>query len=126
MGLGIWKKLATFLVGGTAYVGMELLWRGRSHVSMFAAGGLCLLLIGELEEQSGDLPLPVRMLVDAGVITLVELATGLLVNRDYTVWDYRDMPGNFRGQICPQFVLLWLPLSGLAIWVYEKLTKWMA
>ena len=123
--MNLYKKTAVFLTGGAAYVAVELLWRGRSHISMFAAGGLCLLLIGELEEQAGDLPLPVRMGLATAVITMVELAVGLLVNRDHTVWDYRDMPGNFRGQICPQFCLLWLPLSWLAILVHEKLEQLM-
>ena len=119
------KKLLVFLMGGTAYVGVELLWRGRSHPSMFAAGGLCLLLIGALEEQDRDLPLPARILLSSAIITIVELGTGLLVNRNYTVWDYRDMPGNFRGQICPQFCLLWLPLSAAAIGICRKMRKWM-
>ena len=116
--MGYVRKGAMFLLGGGAYIALELLWRGRSHVSMFAAGGLCLLLIGELEEQSGDLPLPVRMLVDAGVITLVELATGLLVNRDYHVWDYRSVPINFKGQICLPFSLLWVPVSWIGMRIY--------
>ena len=123
--MNLYKKLAVFLVGGTAYVGVELLWRGRSHPSMFAAGGLCLLLIGALEDQENELPLPARMLLGSAIITMVELGTGLLVNQNYTVWDYRDMPGNFRGQICPQFCLLWLPLTAVAIGIYRKMQKWM-
>ena len=117
------EKLAIFTAGGCAYVGLELLWRGRSHISMFAAGGLCLVLVGPLGRTR--LPCPVRLLAGAGIITAVELATGLLVNRDFGVWDYRHLPGNFLGQICPQFCLLWLPLSAVAIGVYEKMTKWM-
>mgnify|MGYP007039094459 CR=1 FL=1 len=35
------------------------------------------------------------------IITTVELAAGLIFNRDYAVWDYRGIPGNFCGQICP-------------------------
>ena len=31
--------------GGSAYVLVELLWRGRSHFSMFLLGGLCFWLI---------------------------------------------------------------------------------
>ena len=34
--------LALFLFGGGAYVLLELAWRGRSHASMLAAGGVCL------------------------------------------------------------------------------------
>ena len=119
----IWKRAAIFLAGGMAYVGMELLWRGFSHISMFFAGGLCLLLIGHLGEVTPKLPLPIRVPVGAMIIIMVELGTGLLVNREYAVWDYRGMPGNFLGQICPQFFLLWLPLSWLAVVMYEKLVK---
>ena len=121
--MGIFRKTAVFLLGGTVYVGIELLWRGRSHLSMFAAGGLCLLLVGHLAEVKPKLPLPMRMLVGTGIITMVELGMGLLVNREYAVWDYRGQPGNLWGQICPQFCLLWLPLSWLAIMVYDKMKK---
>ena len=110
------RNIAFFLVGGSAYVGLELLWRRRSHISMFAAGGLCFLLIGKLRH----LPLPwlVRAVSGAGVITAVELGTGLLVNRKYRVWDYRDQWGNLRGQICPFFMVLWIPVSLLAMGLY--------
>jgi len=117
------KKCAIFSLGGSAYVGLELLWRSRSHVSMFLAGGTCLLLIGKLNEVRPRLPLPFRVLAGAGIITLVELGTGLLVNREYTVWDYRDQPGNFLGQVCPVFCLLWLPVSALALWLYDRLKE---
>ena len=119
----IWKRSAIFLTGGSAYVGLELLWRGYSHGSMFAAGGLCLLLIGHLGEVKPRLPLPLRILAGAAIITMVELGTGLLVNRDYRVWDYRHQPGNFLGQICPQFCLLWIPVAALALGLYEGMKK---
>ena len=120
----ILQKLAIFGAGGSAYVGLELLWRGRSHISMFAAGGLCLVLVGPLG--TSKLTWPSRLLAGMGVVTAVELATGLLVNRDFRIWDYRQLPGNFRGQICPQFCALWLPLSAVAMGVYGKMTEWMA
>ena len=119
--MSIWKRGLIFLTGGAVYYGLELLWRGRSHVSMFAAGGLCLLLVGHLGEVKPRLPLPLRVILGTGIITVVELGMGLLVNRSYRVWDYRGLPGNLWGQICPQFMILWLPLSWLAIWVYEKM-----
>ena len=33
----IGKNLSLFCLGGGAYVGLELLYRGRSHITMFAA-----------------------------------------------------------------------------------------
>ena len=118
-----WQRAAVFLLGGWAYVLLELCWRGRSHSSMFAAGGLSLLLIGHLGEVEPKLPLPLRVLTGAGIITMVELGTGLIVNRRYRVWDYREMPGNFLGQICPQFCLLWVPVAWLATGFYGLMKK---
>lgn len=112
--MGYTKYAALFSAGGGAYVGLELLWRGRSHISMFGAGGVCFLLLGKLRA----LPLPVRAAAGAGVITAVELGTGLLVNRDYHVWDYRQVPGNVKGQICPRFTALWVPVSLTAMKLY--------
>ena len=104
-------------------MGLELAYRGISHYSMFLAGGISLLLIGHLNEVKPRLPLLLRIFTGAGIITMVELATGLLANRDYRVWDYRHQPGNFLGQICPAFCLLWVPVAALALWLYEGLKK---
>ena len=112
-----------FLVGGFGYVGLELLWRGRSHISMFLAGGASLLLVGQLNHVKPKLPLPLRAVAGAGIITMVELAAGLLFNRDYTVWDYRSLPGNWLGQICPRFFLLWVVLAALVLLIYDPLEK---
>ena len=123
-----WRKAVLFYLGGCAYVGLELLWRGRSHGSMFVAGGICFVLIGNLPRIS----LPLRAVSGAAIITAVELVTGLIANRDYTVWDYRGQPGNFKGQICPLFTLIWIPISLLAFWLYGVLDtaiankKWKA
>lgn len=110
------KYLSLFCLGGGAYVGLELLYRGRSHISMFGAGGLCFLLLGRLRGR--NLPVTAKIGAGAGAITAVELATGLLVNRDFAVWDYRAQPGNFLGQICPAFMALWVPLSAAAMVLY--------
>ena len=93
---------------------LELIWRGRSHSSMFLAGGLCLNLVGHLEEVEPKLPLPLRILTGAGIITMVELGMGLIFNRDFSVWDYRKVRGNYMGQICLPFCLIWIPISALA------------
>ena len=115
------RNTALFAAGGSAYVGLELLWRGRSHISMFGAGGLCFLLLGKLRETT--LPEPAKPLAGAGMITAVELVTGLLVNRDFRVWDYRTLPGNFKGQVCLPFSLLWIPLSMLGMELYGLAEK---
>jgi len=115
--LKIARQLGLFVLGGGSYVGLELLWRRRSHVSMFAAGGISFLLLGTIRESR--LPNPVKPAAGAGMITLVELVTGLLVNRDHHVWDYRSLPLNYRGQICLPFSLLWIPVSSVGMGIHR-------
>ena len=119
----IWKNCLLFYTGGTVYLSLELLYRGRSHGSMFLAGGLCFLLIGHMNRVEPKLPLPLRALVGALIVTAVELGTGMVFNRQYQVWDYRDQPGNFMGQICPLFSALWIPLSLAAAVLFEQMEK---
>lgn len=121
--MGIMKKIAMFAIGGTGYCALELLWRGRTHGSMFVAGGVCFLLLGKLSRTQPRLPLPARAAAGALVITMVELATGLVVNRGYGVWDYREMPFDYHGQICLPYTLLWIPVSLGAMVLYDILDK---
>ena len=121
--MGILRKTILFAVGGGTYVAVELMWRGRSHYTMFLAGGTCFLLLGQLNKAKPSLQLPLRGFVGAGVITMVELAAGLLVNRQYKVWDYRNVPFNFLGQVCLPFFLLWVPLSLGAMGLYQYLEE---
>ena len=119
--MGIFRKIGLFFLGGAGYVGLEFLWRGRSHISMFAAGGLCFLLLGRLQRRPGSPAL--KCVAGAAVITAVELAVGLAVNRQYQVWDYRQMPMNFLGQICLPFSLLWMPVSFGAMLLHRFLEQ---
>ena len=115
------RKTVLFSLGGGLYTLLELLWRGRSHGSMFLLGGGCFLMLGRLRRVS--LPLPVKMLLGAAGITAGELAAGLIVNRNYGVWDYRQQPLNFLGHICAGFSLLWIPLSLVGMWLYGIIEK---
>ena len=113
-----WKRSFLFSLGGSAYMTLEFLWRGRSHISMFLLGGTCFLVMGQLNRRL-RLPLAIKLLVSAGAITTLELLTGLLVNRDFSVWDYRRMPCHYLGQICLNYSLLWIPVSFAGILLYD-------
>lgn len=110
------KPFAFFTAGGTTYVLLELLWRKRSHISMFLTGGACFLLLGKLRDRQ----FLTRALMGSAIITTAELIAGLLFNRNYNVWDYRNEPLNFKGQICPLFSFLWMPVSLGGIWLYQQ------
>lgn len=117
----ILRKCALFGLGGGLYGLLEVLWRGRTHISMLLLGGGCFLMLGRLRRLS--VPVSVKTLLGAACITAAELVTGLLVNRDFTVWDYRRMPFQFLGQICLPYSLLWMPVSLLGMTLYGFLEK---
>ena len=115
------KNTVLFTIGGGIYVSLELLWRRRSHRTMFVLSGGCFLAIGEIGRRCPNLSLACRAVLGSVICTAGELATGLVFNRDHAIWDYRALPGNFRGQICLPFSALWMPLSLLAEELYGHL-----
>ena len=119
----IWKRIFQFYLGGEIYMTLEFLWRGRSDGSMFLLGGACFLLLGKLGRVR--LPAAAKVLCGAALVTALELLTGLAVNRDHRIWDYRRMPLNYRGQICLPYTLLWIPLCLAAMVLYEKTDRWL-
>jgi len=102
-----------FLSGGVIYNLLELLWRGYSHWSMTIAGGLCCIIIHFINQKWIKKNIFFRCLIGCAVITAVEFAIGIIVNRILmlNVWDYSNMSFNVLGQICPVFSLLWFVLS---------------
>ena len=113
-----WRQCVLFYIGGTAYMTLEFLYRGRSHGSMFLLGGSCFLVLGQIRNRLQWIPLPVKAVIGSVTVTALELATGLLVNRDCTIWDYRKIPLQYKGQICLPFSLLWIPvcMAGIALY----------
>ena len=113
-------------IGGLTYMGIEILWRGHSHWTMGVLVGVCLSLIGLLDEVQDHPPVPLQMVQGAAIVTALELIVGLIVNRwlGWNVWDYSDMPGNLWGQVCPQFAAAWLLLSWAAVKLENLMHKW--
>ena len=114
------RPLILFGIGGTIYVLIELIARGRSHWTMFFVGGLAFYLIGCINEhKKKEILLRWQMAAGAGSITGLELISGIIVNiiLGWNVWDYSTLPGNLLGQICPQFTVLWFFLSAVAVYL---------
>lgn len=122
------KNTILFAFGGLSYVIIEMLWRGYSHWSMFALGGLCFWVIGLINENSSEnTPLFFEMLLGAFFITLLEFVCGYIVNirLNLNIWDYSDMPYNIMGQICLKYTLLWFALSFLCIIADDSLRYYL-
>jgi uncharacterized membrane protein len=107
-----------FLLGGLIYYTIEVLYRGYSHPSMYILGGICFICIGELNEfHNSNLSLISQMLISAIIITILELVTGLIVNKwlKLNVWDYSNLAYNLIGQISLVSTNAWFFLSLPAI-----------
>ena len=114
--------LFLFFLGGQGYCTLEMIWRGRTHYSMFFAGGIVLMLLFFTASQINKAPLFMKCLIGAVIITAVEFLFGYIFNIKYgmDVWDYSRMPFNLLGQICLPYFVLWFGLCFLLFkWVIK-------
>ena len=111
-----WGILA--LTGGIIYGLIEFFFRGYTHWTMVLLGGICFIAVGSLNEQyDWETPFILQMLGGGLIITLLEFATGYIVNiiLGWNIWDYSDEWLNLLGQICPKYTCFWILLSAVAI-----------
>ncbi len=121
------KYVVLGVTGGLLYILIETMWRGYSHWTMFVLGGICFLALGLINEiLSWDTPIWQQVTIGACIVTALEFLTGCIVNLwlGWNVWDYSSLPGNVLGQICPQYFLLWLPVSLAGIVLDDWLRYW--
>lgn len=111
-----------FLLGAIGYVILEILWRGKSHWSMAAAGGISLLLLIKIFRKLKNLPILIKSLLGGAVITGLEFLFGMFFNRllGMAVWDYSSARWNILGQICPLYSFFWCVIS-LCVSVFQKI-----
>lgn len=109
------------LLGGFGYCFIEILWRGRTHYSMFFAGAVVLSTFYYIS-QNYNIPLWAKGIVGMIIITVLEFILGIIFNviLKENVWDYSNMPLNVMGQICLPFSAIWFVLSALAFISIEK------
>lgn len=122
------KCLFLYGIGGLLYIALELAWRGHSHWTMFFLGGLCFVLIGAVNEViPWCMPLWEQTLIGVLIVTGSEFLTGCVVNLwlGWDVWDYSGLPGNILGQVCVQYVLLWVPAALAAVVLDDWLRFWI-
>ena len=94
---------------------------------MFLLGGICFVFLGLINEVlPWEMPLWKQILIGAAGITILEFVTGCIVilRLGWGVWDYSGMPGNFLGQICPQYMLIWMPVSLVGIVLDDWIRYW--
>jgi len=115
--------ILVYAIGGLLYALIELMWRGWTHWTMLLCGGMCFLFMYIIN--MSPLSFIKKCVLSTAVITTVEFLAGCLVNLilKWHVWDYSAMPYNLLGQICPQFLLLWLALSVPGLFICKALSR---
>lgn len=111
-----------FLLGGQGYCTLEMLWRGRTHYSMFFAGGIILMILFFISSEMKKASLLKKCLLGAVIITAVEFIFGIIFNivLHMNVWNYENLPFNILGQICLPYTVLWF---GLCILLFKFIIK---
>ena len=117
------KDGMVFAAGAAGYTLLELLWRGHSHWSMAAAGGISLLLLSKTFKKLSAAPIYFKSIVGGGIITAVEFCFGLVFNigLGMQVWDYSGVKGNILGQICPVYTALWCLICAPVSYIQSKI-----
>lgn len=121
------KYMFLFLLGGRVYYTIEMIFRQRSHWTMYVLGGIVFIYAGiQNKFTEWDTPFWRQVLRVELFVLVSEFITGCIVNLwlGWNVWDYSDLPGNILGQTCWQFALLFLPLSAFAIVLDDYIRYW--
>lgn len=109
--------------GGSLYYLLEVLLRGFSHWTMAVCGGLCLLTIYYVNNRLLQVPLLLRAVLAAVIITAVELVAGCILNLwlGMAIWDYSGYSAHLWGQISlyasVRWILLCIPVCAGCGWV---------
>jgi uncharacterized membrane protein len=118
------KNLIRFLTititTGTVYMGIELLYRQKTHWTMMIVAGLTVYLIGLLDENKRiQLKIYQQSLIGMIIATTFEFLSGIILNKilELNIWSYQNQWGNIWGQICPLFSFFWFLISVIGIWL---------
>lgn len=115
-----YRYLLSALAGGFGYCTLEIIWRGRTHYSMFFAGAIVLTLFYFIS-QNINISFWKKCFFGMIIISVIEFVFGVVFNiilREH-VWDYSNLPLNLFGQICLPFCVLWFILSAVIFKILE-------
>lgn len=118
--------LTIFLIGGTVYYTIEILYRGYSHISMFILAGLISITIALMNDfcYSFETDYIIQVITAAIIATIGEGFTGILVNiiLKLNVWDYSGLWGNFFfGQCNIFYCMAWIIICFFGIPILDTI-----
>lgn len=122
--------IVIFNISGLIYAIIELLWRGYTHWTMYVCAGIAGLLIAKINDGlfEFETDFRVQVLTATFFCTLCEFIFGLAFNRDYSIWDYRELWGTLEwtyNQVNILFIGAWMIICIVSIpfldWLEWKL-----
>ena len=114
-----WKTITLFSIMGLVYYLIEILFDGDSHWTMAVLGGICGILIDQIDEQRPEWGYGRQILTGLAIVLPLEFITGCIVNLwlNLDIWDYSNLPLNLYGQTSLAFAPLFIPIIVLGMWL---------
>ena len=119
-----------FIISGLIYTMLELIWRGRTHWTMFLCAGLCGLVMANVNNNllEFDTDFLKQVVVSALCCTGFEFLFGIIFNGNFSIWDYRGLWGTIHildDQVNILFFGIWIIISVFSLpfldWLQWKL-----
>lgn len=110
-----------FMLGGNVYCGIELIYRARTHYSMFFCSGFAIIILLFVYLNSKSISPLIFAFIAMITITGLEFIFGVIFNLwlNMNVWDYSNTPFNFLGQICLPFSLIWYGFGIIIYYIFK-------
>ena len=124
----LFKTFFMFLVGYCTYMAMEMTFRSYTFVLMGIVGGISFILIDSINNKlSFNVDILIQCITGSSIITIFELIVGrcLQILHYPEMWNYLNMPLNYKGVICLPFSLLWCIVSLFAILLADSINYYI-
>lgn len=122
----IMRIIFFYCFAGGLYMTLELIYRQYTDYHMFYLAGIIGLLILYINEWLDyDMDFIIQVFICGTCALFGELICGILFNADYHIWDYRELPFNFMGQIQLYFAFIWYILVSIFIPVLDYIDYYM-
>lgn len=122
------KCFFMFIFGFMGYITIECCFRGYSFPAMGLCGGLVFVLLDKINNEiSWDTDILIQGIMGSALITFLELIIGEMTLHGLIqpMWNYANLPLNYKGIICLPFSIIWIGLSIVAIVVADYINYYI-